>query len=349
MSYNQPGPYGQQPPQQPGPYGQQPPQPGPYGQQPQQPGPYGQPPQPQQQPGNPYGQPGGQPQPGYGYPQQPPQGVPPQQGYGYPQQPGQPNPYGQQPQQPPYGQQPGYGQVPPPPQAPKKKTGLIIGAVIVAVAVIGGGVYLLTSKSGGNGDVADSTKGYRIAAPASIGEYQKQQGGDTSAWGKDGKQKAEAVGVKNPSKTGAAYKTGTGLTEKDLNLSGLWGTIDNPQQAIDSAFALSKANIAEKASNGVKVELQDSPRSVKPTGFSGALMKCQNAKVTNTSSSSGSSDPTAQVPKTFVLPICIWADYSTLGIVQNTDVALILTHKSLSLDEAAALTAKVYNSSRVKQ
>ncbi len=58
MSYNQPGPYGQQP-QQPGPYGQQP---GPYGQQP--------------PPPNPYGQPAPQP----GYQQQPPYGgMPPQQ------------------------------------------------------------------------------------------------------------------------------------------------------------------------------------------------------------------------------------------------------------------------------
>ncbi|MCM9079535.1 hypothetical protein L1606_15840 [Streptomyces spororaveus] len=75
MSYNQPGPYGQQP-QQPGPYGQQPaPQPGPYGQP-------------------------AAPQPGYGYPQQP--GVPPQ---GYPQQPPTPA-YGYPQQQAPYGGQP---------------------------------------------------------------------------------------------------------------------------------------------------------------------------------------------------------------------------------------------------
>ncbi|WP_327168656.1 hypothetical protein [Streptomyces subrutilus] len=37
-------------------------------------------------PNNPYGQQPQQPQPGYGYPQQAPQGVPPQGGYGYPQQ-----------------------------------------------------------------------------------------------------------------------------------------------------------------------------------------------------------------------------------------------------------------------
>lgn len=56
-------------------------------------------------PNNPYGQQPGQPdqpQPGYGYPQQAPQGVPPQ-GYGYPQQPGQPAGYGYPQQQPGYG------------------------------------------------------------------------------------------------------------------------------------------------------------------------------------------------------------------------------------------------------
>lgn len=61
MSYNQPGPYGGQPPQQPGPYGPQ----APYG-------------GPQQPPA---------PQPGYGYPQQPPQGPygqQPQAPYGRP-------------------------------------------------------------------------------------------------------------------------------------------------------------------------------------------------------------------------------------------------------------------------
>ncbi|MGW1763561.1 RDD family protein [Streptomyces sp. NPDC002073] len=44
-------------------------------------------------PNNPYGQQPQQGQPGYGYPQQAPQGVPPQGGYGYPA-PGQQQPYG---------------------------------------------------------------------------------------------------------------------------------------------------------------------------------------------------------------------------------------------------------------
>ncbi|WP_328319196.1 RDD family protein [Streptomyces sp. NBC_00388] len=67
-------------------------------------------------PNNPYGPPQGQPQgqpqqppqPGYGYPQQAPQGVPQQPGYGYPQAPPVQQPYGGG-----YPQQPGYGGQPP--------------------------------------------------------------------------------------------------------------------------------------------------------------------------------------------------------------------------------------------
>ncbi|MFJ2023033.1 RDD family protein [Streptomyces sp. NPDC087897] len=91
-------------------------------------------------PNNPYGQQPGQPpqgppqgQPGYGYPQQAPQGVPPQ-GYGYPQQ--QPG-YPQQPGQP-YGggypQQPGYGGgMPELAHWGLRAGGLIIDGLIVSV------------------------------------------------------------------------------------------------------------------------------------------------------------------------------------------------------------------------
>lgn len=90
-------------------------------------------------PNNPYGQQPGQPpqgppqgQPGYGYPQQAPQGVP-QQGYGYPQQ--QPG-YPQQPGQP-YGggypQQPGYGAMPELAHWGLRLGGFLIDGLIMAV------------------------------------------------------------------------------------------------------------------------------------------------------------------------------------------------------------------------
>ncbi|MGW1187267.1 hypothetical protein [Streptomyces sp. NPDC002559] len=328
MSYNQPGPYGGQPPQgQPGPYGGQPQgQPGPYGQQP---GPYGQQP--------PQGQ------PGYGYPQQQPQ-----QGYGYPpaQQPG---PYGQQPPTPPYGGQPAYGGQPPfPPAEPKKKTGLIVAAVVVALAVIGGGVYFLTSGGPDNGDVADSTRGYKLTPAASVDDYKKDGNGDGKAGPMTGKDKTEteAMGIKSPNEAGAEYASGdiekNPLTAKMLMLKGVWGEIEDPAKTLDAAFMSAKMEMAKKEDNDVT--LLGSPEAIEPAGFKGALMKCQTLKTVNKKA-----DGTAQNgPKEILTPVCIWADYSTVGIVFGIDIGAAMTNKAMPTEDVAALAAKLYNTSRVK-
>ncbi|MBA0049832.1 hypothetical protein E0L36_02635 [Streptomyces sp. AJS327] len=170
MSYNQPGPYGGQPPQQPG-------QPGPYG--------------------------GGAPgQPGYGYPQQPGQpgqpGVPPQQGYGYPQQPGQPGPYGQQP----YGQ-PGHPGMPMPPQGGgnKGKTiGIVVGALVLVGAVIGayflffaGGQYKL--------EAPQSVGDYQRQGEPKTEDSEGALGG--------GKKDKDVTGLDVEGSISAQYKAGT--------------------------------------------------------------------------------------------------------------------------------------------
>ncbi|MFF3393346.1 hypothetical protein ACFYW1_20770 [Streptomyces sp. NPDC002669] len=329
MSYNQPGPYGGQPPQgQPGPYGGQPQgQPGPYGQQP---------------PAPPYGGQPPQGQPGYGYPQQQPQ-----QGYGYPpaQQPG---PYGQQPPTPPYGGQPAYGGQPPfPPAEPKKKTGLIVAAVVVALAVIGGGVYFLTSGGPDNSDVADSTKGYKLKTPASVGEYKKQSLGDRSGSLSD-TEKAEAatLGVNNAQQASAKYQAGSEtnkLTAKSLSFQGYWGEVTDPAKAVDQSFDLVKAGLS-KGEKKWGVELVGSPQSFEPSGFSGALMKCQDVKITNPEG-----DGTMQKgPKEFTTPVCAWADYSTVGVINGVDVALSLSGGGMPKETLADLTAQLYNTARVK-
>ncbi|MFJ4501338.1 hypothetical protein [Streptomyces sp. NPDC088864] len=330
MSYNQPGPYGGQPPQgQPGPYGQQP---GPYG---------GQPPQGQ---------------PGYGYPQQAPQGVPPQQppqpGYGYPpaQQPG---PYGQQPPTPPpYGQQP-YGQQPgfPPPAPAKKKTGLIVAAAVVALAVVAGGVYYFTA-GGGSSDVADSTKGYKLTLPESVGEYkQDKTDSDNKTGPLTGKDKTEAedMGIKSPVEASGAYTSGdmekNALTTKMLMIKGLWGEIDDPEKTLDAAFAGAKEEMAkDKGDSDSEVSLVGSPKSYTPEGFDGALMKCQSLKTVNKDA-----DGSLQKgPKELNIPVCIWTDYSTVGIVFAVDLGAAMTNKSMPTEEVADLAAKLYNSSRTK-
>lgn len=331
MSYNQPGPYGGQP-QQPGPYGQQPP------------------------PGPP---PGGQ--PGYGYPQQ--GGAPQQQpGYGYPQQGQQPGPYGQVPQQPGQPGGPGgpYGQVPPPPSGGGgKKTGLIVAAGVVAVAVLAGGAWLLTSGGddkpsgggggGGGGNVAsDGLKddgAHKLTTPDKILDDQYTRGTpDTpakDASSSDAKSLATA-GITDAKGLGTIYST-IDLTTLDPNdpqtaqkvaaaknvtFFGVFGKVADPQTTLDKTFA-EFTKTAEQ--NGTT--LSGEAEAVTPDGLDGAVMKCQGAETKN---------PTTGLQQK--TNMCMWADYSTIGLVEPVQGATGTT-----MDEAAEIAAKLRAEVRVPQ
>ncbi|MFE4969062.1 hypothetical protein [Streptomyces sp. NPDC056660] len=320
MSYNQPGPYGGPPPQ-PGPYGGPPPQqqqPGPYGQPPQAPQPgYGYPQQAPPQPG-PYGQ-----QPGYGYP---PQGVPPQQ-----------NPYGQQP---PYGQPPYGVPQPPAPGGEKKKTGLVIGAVAVVAAVAVGAYFVLAG--GGSGGLKDDGP-HKLSAPASVlsakykrvgdSSEQKTSSSDAEDLAKSGVTDAtsvtaiystvdlESLGTSNPADVAKAQ------TAENVTFFGVYGSVKDPQAALDATFA----NVKKDSSSDDGVQFVGDARSVSPAGLDGAVMKCQQAK--------GKNQLTGKAQTAY---LCIWADYSTIGMVEPTAAV-----KSYSIDESAKIAADVRGEVRV--
>ncbi|UGY91425.1 hypothetical protein [Streptomyces gobiensis] len=317
MSYNQP------PPQ--GPYGQQPPQPGPYGA-PQQPGPYGQP------------APGGAPgQPGYGYPQQPPQ----------------PGPYGQQPPPPPQGfpQQPGpYGQQPPPPGGympppppggggKGKAVGVTIGAVALVGAIIGG--YFLLGGGGGGSDLADDGP-HKLTTPQQVAEeFNKKETGSDGLSSTDVKE-FEDYGVKDAESVSASYEAGSGARAKQLKFSGVYGEISDPETVIDAAFAKIAEHAAESpgTDDGGKAELEGQPEEQTPAELDNAIMKCQNVKFTP-----GNAE---QMPvDNFTVPVCMWADHSTIGWVVFSDAAAIITGKNTPMSEAATVTAKTRNDTRV--
>ncbi|MER6102031.1 hypothetical protein ABT115_06735 [Streptomyces sp. NPDC001832] len=325
MSYNQPGPYGGQPPQgQPGPYSGQPPQgqPGPYG---------GQPPQGQ---------------PGYGYPQQAPQGVPPQQpqpGYGYPQA-QQPGPYGQQPPTPPYGGQAPYGTMPMPPVEPKKKTGLIIGSAVVALTVIAGGVYFLTSDGGS--DTLSDDGPHKLTTPTKVlGEY-KRFGGDNSGAKQDSKATKEltASGIENGKTVTGIYSTADLsnfdpsdpnsvpdiATAKGVTYFGAYGKVEDPAKALDNFFAKLKESTSKDSKNGTA--LLGEPEQVSPPGFENGIMKCQAAK---------GKDAKSGKPKTDWF--CAWSDFSTMAMVSPGDVT-----KNVDKDTAVKITTDLRNEIRVE-
>ncbi|MEW1680073.1 hypothetical protein [Streptomyces sp. T12] len=307
MSFNQPGPYGGQP-QQPGPYGQQ--------------GPYGQPPQ-------------TPPQPGYGYPQQTP---PP--GYGYPQQPGQP---GVPPQQPPYGQQPQYGMPPQPPASGGgggRKAAIIVGAVAV-VAAIGVGAYFVLGGDSGGGLKDDGP--HKLSAPSSVlsDKYDRQgPAQEEKASSSDAKDLATA-GVSDATSVAAVYST-TDLTTLDpsdtadvaklesaenITYFGVYGKVEDPEKALDVMFTQMHKNTDDK-----KVNLVGEPESVSPGGLDGAVMKCQEAETQH---------PVTKKDQTTYM--CVWADYSTVAVVEPTSAG-----KTYSLDESAEIAADVRDEVRVK-
>ncbi|WP_338676671.1 hypothetical protein V1460_29660 [Streptomyces sp. SCSIO 30461] len=349
MSYNQPGPYGGQPPQQPGPYGGQPPQqPGPYGGG--QPGPYGRPPQAPAQPG--YGYPQTPPQSGYGYPQ-----APPQPGYGYPGQPPQqqPGPYGQPPhQQGPYGQplqQPPYGAGPgvypaPPAQGGGKKVGLIIGGVAVVAAIAVGAYFVF----GGGATLADDGP-HKLTTPAKVlGEYNSlSNGNQAGSTDNSVSEDLEKSGVKDGKSVVGAYTTADLdpselnrfdladpttwppelATAKGISFFGAYGRIDDPKKALDTLFADMNKNAS---GSGGKGKLVGTPEEVSPDDFDNGTMKCQAAE---------GSDPVTKQTKTDWF--CAWADYSTIAMVSPGDRT-----KNVDKDTAMDITAKLRNEIRTK-
>ncbi|MEU1519555.1 hypothetical protein ABZ490_46850 [Streptomyces sp. NPDC005811] len=325
-------------------------QPGPYGGQPQQPGPYG------GQPGL-YGQPPQAPQPGYGYPQQPPA---PQPGYGYPAQPPQAGPYGQQPaygQQPPtvaaYGQQPPYGQPPygvPQPPVPSggggKKVGIILGSVAV-VAAIGVGAFFVLGTGSGSGGLKDDGA-HKLATPATVLSEYKRASDDGASAGDDSASDLEKSGVKNgktvlgvystadlsgydPSDPSTAPDAAELATAKGITFAGAYGTIADPEKALDTFFANFKKSSADSSSSssGSNAELVGEPEAV---DLDGAVMKCQAATGTNITTKQKKTDW-----------FCAWADYSTIAMVSPGDVT-----KGVTKDVAADITKKLRDEVRVK-
>ncbi|MFI9200370.1 hypothetical protein [Streptomyces sp. NPDC053048] len=301
----------------------------------QQPGPYGQPPLPQQQP-NPYGQAGA---PAYGYPAQ-------AGPYGVPQQPG---PYGQQPGA--YGQQPGAYGYPaaghpaphpapyPPPIPPNgsgkgKAIGIALGAVIVVGAVVIGGFLFFA----GGSSVPDDGKRYKLTAPdVAAGEYRKDPDARLPVLGSEAEADLRTMGVANAEPLSAAYQTsGSKLTGKQMRFMGAWGRIKKPEAVVDNMFTSMRVANAKKDAT---LELTGSPQAVSPSGLENAVMKCQKARAVSASTPTG---------KPLVMHLCVWADHSTTATVFSVDMGAAMGGREVSMDEAAALAARVRQDVRVE-
>ncbi|GHF35671.1 hypothetical protein GCM10010218_16290 [Streptomyces mashuensis] len=317
----------------------------------QQPGPYGVPPQPpqppQQPPAAPYGSGPAQPNPyaaGPGLPpQQPPQGP---YGYGY----GQQQPFG--PPQPP---------IPPRGGGKGKAVALAAGAVVLVAAIVGGAFVLV--KGGGKDEPrakgsgspsassasgspspsasADGGQTYKLTAPDTVaGTYKKDTSANGGGFGSKSLLELRMLGMSNPVSVTGSYVSGAEdkRTQKLLRFSGAYGdSVKSPEVLVDGMFKSMETAVAKETNPEDKPELEGTPQTMTPEGLeAGAVMKCQmTAWKTN-----------AAIAK-IRMPLCIWADKSTMGTVFALDASLISQGQDLGLDEAARRTMLLRKDVRV--
>ncbi|MBB5117496.1 hypothetical protein AF335_03010 [Streptomyces eurocidicus] len=325
-----------------------------------QPGPFGAPQPPQQPPSsNPYGQPA-QPGPGQGYPPQPPYGAPQPNPYGggSPQQP--PNPYGQ-----PYGGPGAPGQYPPPipPQGGGKgKTiGIAAGAVVLVAAIVAGVVLVAGGgKSDGKDDKADGgnsaspsagtssappapAKKYKLVAPdVVVGDYKKDTAKSTGGFDSKDLSNLRLLGVVNPQNVTGSYKSGGAekTSQKLLRFTGAWGDdVRDPEAVVDGLFKDIRNSASKDTDKDSKTEFEGSPQRMSTAGLGDAVLKCQMSKW---------STPGSPGSKELRMPLCIWADKTTVGTVFALDASLIVQGLDLDLEEAAKRTVRLRQDVRVE-
>ncbi|QLE72063.1 hypothetical protein FGW37_11005 [Streptomyces rectiverticillatus] len=241
MSYNQPGPYGQQPPQQPGPYAQ--------------------------------GAPAGQ--PGYGYPPPPP---PPGTPYGAaPQQPQQPWGVPQQPQ-PGY---PGQYPPPVPPQSgggKGKAIGITIGAVAVVGALIAGAVYFMGGDGEVKPYtivLPDKLLDGKYTKNSMSSPGSKQ----TNTQDLTDNAKVKELGISNGTSVSGSYTNAEKQALSVIGVYGeLADPAKTVDAMIAKSEEEEKKSAGTR--QGVKVETIAPWSEFSPSGFDGAVMKCVTKKTT---------------------------------------------------------------------
>ncbi|WNI15495.1 hypothetical protein [Actinacidiphila sp. ITFR-21] len=277
---------------------------------------------------------------GYGSPQ-PPQGEP-RPGYGSPQEPPAQPVHGEVPPQPAYGQPAhGYGQPSVPPRAGRgRRTGVVVAAAVVALVVAGAAVVLVNRGGGSSGD----GKRYKLATPATVAtDYKKSSDPSASQDGFDDDDVAllKKLGMADPQPVSAGYVEGSETTGRLLSFSGAWGSVKDPKKVADGMMAEMRSQAAKDngvESDGTTTELIGGVQTLHPAGADDAVVECQSAKITD-----------GQSKQAITLPICLWADRSTVGTITPIDLSFFTAGGgATSAQSTADLLAKVRTDTRVE-
>ncbi|MGK5549884.1 hypothetical protein ACSNOH_34985, partial [Streptomyces sp. URMC 127] len=140
---------------------------------------------------------------------------------------------------------------------------------------------------------------YGLTAPDRVGAFRRDSPLDRT-FRRDHLERLRALGVHDTGSITAGYSSARGK----LMFSGVWGTVKNPERAVDGMFeAMAEDARREPVRQGAREEVVGRPERVSADG---AVMKCQSVSFTPAEGEPGAS---------LTLPYCVWADHSTLGVV----------------------------------
>lgn len=188
------------------------------------------------------------------------------------------------------------------------------------MGAIAAGAILFVNKN--NDDSAADSRKYKITAPLTVADrFQRTDVDNNPLDSSKDKSELTTIGL-NEVAGGISAKYESG--EDKLVLLGAWGTVKDPSATVDSAFRTWMPDFLAGAKG--RLTSVDSPQQEKPSGLGDATMKCQAI--------SGLKDGTRHR-----MPVCIWSDHSTVGMV-------VIVQLDLELDQGATISAKVRNAAR---
>ncbi|CAM5545645.1 hypothetical protein [Streptomyces abikoensis] len=191
----------------------------------------------------------------------------------------------------------GYGAAVWPPPVAEGARGGGLGRLVVGVATAS--LILLCTLLCGFLIVTDGDTRYELTAPDRVGAFHRDAPLDRT-FRKDHLERLRALGVREAGSITAGYSSARGK----LMFSGLWGTVKNPERAVDGMFeAMAEDARREPVREGAREETVGRPERVSADD---AVMKCQPVSFTPAEGEPGAS---------LTLPYCVWADHSTLGVV----------------------------------
>ncbi|WP_448319178.1 hypothetical protein [Streptomyces sp. CO7] len=199
------------------------------------------------------------------------------------------------------------------------------------------GAYFLLGGGGGS-DIADDGA-HKLTTPATVlGDYKKAKTGasDSGGFTEEDLKDAEKHGVKNAKDVQSLYQAGdqaNPLSMKMLQFLGVYGEIEDPESVLDAMFTEMEKSAAEDNEG----ELLGDPKDYGSDKFA---LKCQEMLVKNEPAAAGQ-------PKEMHMPVCIWADHSTLGVVMPIDLADMMSGKGVDLQKASDLATKLRAEVRV--